>query len=64
MAVNPITIKRFNDQLVDMIIYFMDRENLSLLEAYIKVSQMASSDEVIELAKAKVNTLNGVKESN
>lgn len=63
MAVNPITIKRFNNQLVDMIIYFMERENLSLLEAYVKVSQMATSDEVIDLAKKKVNQLNGVKET-
>lgn len=64
MALNPITIKRFNKQLADMIIYFMDRENLSLLEAYVKVSHMATSDEVLELAKKEVNKLNGVKESN
>lgn len=62
MAINPITIKRLNNQLADMILYFMDRENLSLLEAYIKVSHMASSDEVLEIVKAKVNKLNGVTE--
>lgn len=58
---NPITTKRFQKQLADMIIYFMDRQNLSLLEAYTKVAGMATSDEVIDQAKAKVNELNGVR---
>lgn len=57
---NPMTIKRFNKQLADMILYFMDREDLSLLEAYVKVAAMATSDEVLDLAKKRVNELNGV----
>lgn len=57
---NPITIKRFQKQLVDQIIYFMERENVSLLEAEIRVAGMVSSDEVIDAAKAKVNEMNGV----
>lgn len=58
---NPITVKRHQKALANMIIDTMRNENLSLLEAYVKVSSMATSDEVIEIAKKMVEELNGTK---
>jgi len=59
--VNTITVKRFEKQLADMVYYFMERENLSLLEAYIKVSHMASSDTVLSKVKTQVSITNNGK---
>ncbi len=44
-----------------MIVDIMRNEDKSLLEAYAKLASMATSDEVVELAKQKVNELNGVR---
>lgn len=58
---NPITVKRFEKQLADMVYYFMEREDLSLLEAYLKVSHMASSDTVLAKVKSQVSITNSGK---
>ncbi len=58
---NPITVKRHQKALAAMIVDIMRNENKSLLEAYAKLASMATSDEVVELAKQKVNELNGVR---
>lgn len=57
---NPITIKRHQKVLAGIIIDIMRNEDLSLLEAYAKLASMATSDEVVNLAKEKVEELNGV----
>ncbi len=58
---NPITVKRHQKALAAMIVDTMRNENKNLLEAYITVSRMATSDEVIALAKAEVAKRNGVE---
>lgn len=58
---NQITVKRHQKALADMIIDIMRNEDKSLLEAYAKLASMATSDEVVNLAKEKVNELNGVR---
>lgn len=55
---NPITIRRHKKALASMIVDTMRNENLSLLEAYVKVSSMASSEEVIDLAKKEIEKIN------
>lgn len=56
--INPLTIKRFEKQLSDMIVYFMAHDDMSLLEAYVNVAGLVTSDAVIERAKAKINFIN------
>lgn len=58
---NPLTIKRHQKALAEMIIDIMRNEDKSLLEAYARLASMATSDEVVELAKKRVNELNGVR---
>ena len=58
-AKNPITTKRLQEQFANNIVSMMRHDNVSLLQAYITLSQMMTSDEVIELAKAKIEKLNG-----
>lgn len=41
-----------------MIVDIMRNENLSLLEAYAKLASMATSDEVVGLAKKEVEMIN------
>lgn len=55
---NRITQKRVTEEFADLIVSTMRHENLSLLEAYVGLSRLMTSDEVIELAKAKVQKLN------
>lgn len=59
MNANPLTVKRHQKALAAMIVDIMRNEDKSLLEAYAKLASMATSDEVVELAKKKVNELNG-----
>lgn len=61
MNANPLTVKRHQKALAAMIIDIMRNEDKSLLEAYAKLASMATSDEVVEMAKQKVNELNGVQ---
>lgn len=58
---NPLTVKRHQKALAEMIVDTMKNENLSLLEAYITVQRMVTSDEVIALAKERIAKLNGVE---
>lgn len=55
---NPLTIKRHQQALCDMIIDTMRNENLSMLEASGRVMRMVTSDEVETMVKAKVAKLN------
>lgn len=55
---NPLTVKRHRKALADMIVDIMKNEDKSLLEAYATLASLATSDEVVELAKDKVNKLN------
>jgi hypothetical protein len=55
---NPLTVERHKKALADMIVDTMRNENKSLLEAYVTISQLATSDEVISLAKDKINVIN------
>lgn len=57
---NILTVKRHQKILAKMIVEIMRNEDLSLLEAYVKLASMATSDEVIDLAKQKVKEINGV----
>lgn len=56
---NPLTVKRHQEALAKMIVDIMANEDLSLLEAYAKLASMATSDEVVTLAKITVETMNG-----
>lgn len=56
---NPITQKRVTENFADLIVSTMRRENLSLLEVYVGLSHLMTSDEVIALAKEKIEKLNG-----
>lgn len=58
---NQLTVKRHQKALAAMIVDIMRNEGKSLLEAYAKLASMATSDEVVEMAKQKVNELNGVR---
>lgn len=58
---NQITVKRHQKALAAMIVDTMRNEDKSLLEAYITVQRMVTSDEVIALAKAEVAKRNGEK---
>lgn len=58
---NQLTVKRHQEALAAMIVDTMRNRDVSLLEAYLTISRMATSDEVIELAKQKVAKLNGVE---
>lgn len=55
---NPLTVKRHQKALAAMIVDIMRNENLSLLEAYAKLASMATSDEVVGLAKKEVEMIN------
>lgn len=57
---NPLTVRRHQKALAAMIIEIMQNQDLSLLEAYVKLASMATSDEVVDLAKKRVEELNGV----
>lgn len=56
---NPLTMQRHRRALAGMIIDIMRNEDLSLLEAYAKLASMATSDEVVELAKKEIEAING-----
>lgn len=58
MTANPLTIKRHQKALAEMIVDIMRNEDLSLLEAYAKLASLATSDEVVALAKQRVEALN------
>lgn len=55
---NPLTVKRHQKALAEMIVDIMRNEDLSLLEAYAKLASMATSDEVTDLAKKEVERIN------
>lgn len=55
---NPLTVKRHQRALADMIIDIMRNEDKNLLEAYVRLASMATSDEVSDLAKKRVEALN------
>jgi hypothetical protein len=55
---NPLTTKRHQKALASMIVDIMRNEDRSLLEAYAKLASMATSDEVVNLAKKEVEELN------
>lgn len=57
--INQITVKRHQKALAGMIVDIMRNEDKSLLEAYATLASMATSDEVIALAKKRVDELNG-----
>ena len=57
--INQITVKRHQKALAEMIVDIMRNEDKSLLEAYATLASMATSDEVIALAKKRVDELNG-----
>lgn len=57
---NPITVKRHKKALAAMIVDIMQNEDMSLLEAYARLASMATSDEVIGLARERVEVLNGL----
>lgn len=56
---NQLTVRRHRKALAEMIVDTMRNEDLSLLQAYVKVAALATSDEVIALAKEKVEEFNG-----
>ena len=56
---NPLTQKRHKQALAKMIVDIMRNEDKSLLEAYASLASMATSDEVVGMAKDIVNKLNG-----
>jgi hypothetical protein len=58
---NPLTVNRHKKALAEMIVDTMRNDDVSLLEAYLTISRLATSDEVIGLAKQKVAKLNGVE---
>lgn len=55
---NPITVRRHQEALAEMIVDIMHNEDKSLLEAYARLASMATSDEVIAIAKKKVEEIN------
>lgn len=57
---NEITVKRLQKEFAKNIIDVMEHEGVSLLEAYVSLSQLMTSDRVIELAKAEINRRNGI----
>lgn len=57
--INQITVKRHQKALAEMIVDIMRNEDKNLLEAYATLASMATSDEVIALAKKRVDELNG-----
>jgi len=54
---NQLTVKRHRKELSDMIIDIMQDENVSLLQAYVKLAGMVTSDEVINLTKDKIKEM-------
>lgn len=56
---NQLTVKRHRQALARMIIDIMRNEDKSLLEAYATLASMATSDEVVDIAKKEIERLNG-----
>lgn len=58
---NPLTQKRVTKDFAKLIVDTMRHENISLLEAYVGLSHLMTSDEVLTLAKEEISKLNGVE---
>lgn len=55
---NTLTLKRHQKVLSDMIVDTMRNESCSLLEAYVKLQNLVSSEEVVSRAKKKIMYIN------